>query len=390
MKSILLVFIILFPVSVFAEKLRVLYNYQSNDSYTRSGTDFLFGYEINALGEITISSSDLAIVKSKTIIPEAPYQLSYHVELSDSGKLDSVKMYDKKNKFEMFSPSVVVLWNDPSPREGLTGLDFWVGPQYTKVRLDTHFFCNAPNIVNAVNSAISSYLGNNFYKILISLDAKLDNHCGANTADDRYYICTNTFVVEYLIETVDDGNLTCENCKKPDALDKMADNVLKITDKLKKQEESKITPPTTLPLDKPKVALIPGKTEDVKKEAQKIYTLGSIGPGGGKVFFVDGSGMHGLETTAADEPNAEGWAASAAAARARGPGWRLPTVEELKLLWQNREAVKGSLYNQLYWSSTEEGNRAYTIGFPYQSFLKDRAENKLTKAGRRTRPVREF
>ena len=38
-----------------------------------------------------------------------------------------------------------------------------------------------------------------------------------------------------------------------------------------------------------------------------------------------------------------------------GDGWRLPTKDELNLLYENKEKI-GGFANSLYWSSTEFGN----------------------------------
>jgi hypothetical protein len=38
-----------------------------------------------------------------------------------------------------------------------------------------------------------------------------------------------------------------------------------------------------------------------------------------------------------------------------GDGWKLPTREELHLMWLNRESV-GGFSGALYWSSSEDGN----------------------------------
>ncbi len=367
-QKIFLIIIALMSFSVSAENLHIHYNYQSTNSVVKSGDDFLYKAELQILSNgIIITSEDGQTIKAKTLISKIPYQISYHVEGN------SVTIHDDINSFSVIAPNSLVV--DDPPFKGVLAFHPWFADKH-----QTAIFANAPIILNQVKAALIAYLGTNSYKITKSYDLEKGSFCSTN--DNDIMVCRNTFLAIYHVETTDNGNLTCEKCNKPDSLDKMNGNILKITNKIAKDVDAKTKDPAG--------AVASGKTEDVKKEAQKIYTLGSIGPGGGKVFFVDGSGMHGLETTAADEPNAEGWAASAAAARARGPGWRLPTVEELKLLWQNREAVKGSLYNVFYWSSTEDGNRAYTIGFPYQSFLKDRAENKLTKGGRRTRPVREF
>ena len=36
-------------------------------------------------------------------------------------------------------------------------------------------------------------------------------------------------------------------------------------------------------------------------------------------------------------------------------GWRLPTIEELNLMWVNRESI-GGFADAYYWSSSESGN----------------------------------
>ena len=61
-----------------------------------------------------------------------------------------------------------------------------------------------------------------------------------------------------------------------------------------------------------------------------IYVLGDIGPHGGKVYYVDNSGEHGLEAKAVDEINSLSWSDTVTAASAYGSGWHLPTKTELK------------------------------------------------------------
>jgi len=94
-----------------------------------------------------------------------------------------------------------------------------------------------------------------------------------------------------------------------------------------------------------------------------IYVLGDISPHGGKVYFVDDSGEHGLEAKAADEIKLLSWSDAVTAASAYGPGWHLPTKTELKMLYEQKNVV-GGFANDDYWSSTElDSNSAWIQGF---------------------------
>ena len=95
------------------------------------------------------------------------------------------------------------------------------------------------------------------------------------------------------------------------------------------------------------------------------YMIGDIGPSGpgSIVYYIDGSGTHGLEARAADEPSSLPWEGANPAAEAynnppcptdatRTTGcWHLPTKTELELLFEQRGAV-GSFMLGKYWSST--------------------------------------
>lgn len=80
----------------------------------------------------------------------------------------------------------------------------------------------------------------------------------------------------------------------------------------------------------------------------------AIGQRCGKVVFageIDGSPVY-VEA----EPHEESlpWKQATAACAALGPGWRLPTKEELKLLFDGRKAgaLAGTLDPVWHWSST--------------------------------------
>ena len=88
-------------------------------------------------------------------------------------------------------------------------------------------------------------------------------------------------------------------------------------------------------------------TEQPDKAA---LSIGSPGPGGGIVFYIDGTGAHGLEAKTADEPNQMTW--DAAMAANYGSGWRLPTKDESNQLYLQKTVVGGFADNG-YWSSTE-------------------------------------
>ena len=93
------------------------------------------------------------------------------------------------------------------------------------------------------------------------------------------------------------------------------------------------------------------------------YVPGDSGPQGGKVYYVDASGEHGLEAKAADEINSLSWSDAVAAASAYGSGWHLPAKTELKVLYEHRNVVGGFAKDD-YWSCTElDSNSAWIQGF---------------------------
>jgi len=69
-----------------------------------------------------------------------------------------------------------------------------------------------------------------------------------------------------------------------------------------------------------------------------------------------------------DFPNQMGWDAAKEACASLGKGWRLPTKEELNLLYQNKKKISG-FGNVYYWSSEAASNGAWSQSFisGYQS-----------------------
>jgi len=100
-----------------------------------------------------------------------------------------------------------------------------------------------------------------------------------------------------------------------------------------------------------------------------VYILGDIGPSGtgNVVFYVDGSGQHGLEAKTTDAAGGAvmNWATAMTTAQAYGTCltsvlriptcWHLPTKSELALLWEQKNVV-GGFANSSYWSSSEYGS----------------------------------
>jgi hypothetical protein len=114
------------------------------------------------------------------------------------------------------------------------------------------------------------------------------------------------------------------------------------------------------------------------------YAIGDAGPAGGIVFHVTDGGLHGLEAAAADQVSAE-WGCNgtlisgangtvvgtgeqntadiiagcnettaASVAAAYGPGWYLPSKDELNLLHLQKVAgVVGGFASGSYWSSSQ-------------------------------------
>ncbi|TVR77317.1 MAG: hypothetical protein EA412_11350 [Chitinophagaceae bacterium] len=98
---------------------------------------------------------------------------------------------------------------------------------------------------------------------------------------------------------------------------------------------------------------------------------------GGIVIVVDDKGKNGVIAAKKDQMERSGvddWRKAkdfCAAYDLGGPGWRLPTKEELIIMKDMRNII-GGFKNEVYWSGTlnEDGTRAFTQNFkPNQGFF---------------------
>ncbi|MFZ9611058.1 MAG: DUF1566 domain-containing protein [Methylococcales bacterium] len=95
------------------------------------------------------------------------------------------------------------------------------------------------------------------------------------------------------------------------------------------------------------------------------YIIGDKGPGGGRVYYIDDSGCHGLEAQLVDAASGVrmNWStaiitaaaynlpACASDAQLTPSCWHLPSKTELQYLY-NQKTVVGGFANSPYWSST--------------------------------------
>ena len=62
-----------------------------------------------------------------------------------------------------------------------------------------------------------------------------------------------------------------------------------------------------------------------------------------------------IEVAEKDFPKNMNWEDAKKACEALGNGWRLPTKDELNILYQNKDKIGGFAGSYYYWSSTEDG-----------------------------------
>ncbi|NMW20139.1 MAG: DUF1566 domain-containing protein [Chlorobiaceae bacterium] len=113
--------------------------------------------------------------------------------------------------------------------------------------------------------------------------------------------------------------------------------------------------------------------------------------GGGIVFYVDGTGEHGLISAASDLDLSMDWdRAKIECKNLKTNGfidWRLPTRAELNQLYINK-AVVGGFTDLIYWSSTE--GKANRVWFQYFDNSGVQSGDFSRSSIIRVRPVRDF
>jgi hypothetical protein len=92
-----------------------------------------------------------------------------------------------------------------------------------------------------------------------------------------------------------------------------------------------------------------------------------------------------LEVAQYDFPNPMNWDSAKKICGTLGKGWRLPTKDELKTLFQNREKI-GGFEERGYWSSTEGAS----YGAWYQFFYDGSQDTNIKEASHLVRAIRAF
>jgi hypothetical protein len=156
-------------------------------------------------------------------------------------------------------------------------------------------------------------------------------------------------------------------------------------------------------------------THTITDDDATTYVIGNTGPAGGIVFYISDGGLHGLEAAAVDQVptqwgcygttilGANGTAVgtgeqntadiiagcnettAASVAAAYGPGWYLPSKDELNLLYSQKDVV-GGFASDFYWcSSQDSSNDAW-----YQYFTSGYQGDGNKSSAHRVRAVRAF
>lgn len=110
---------------------------------------------------------------------------------------------------------------------------------------------------------------------------------------------------------------------------------------------------------------------------------------GGKIFYIDNTGKHGLIAAVNDFPEMVNWDKAIKLCKDYRGGsfsdWYLPNKDELNILYEKQELIKGFAASY-YWSSTEApGNNAW-----YQVFFNGNQYGSYKHFTGKVRAVRKF
>jgi len=97
-----------------------------------------------------------------------------------------------------------------------------------------------------------------------------------------------------------------------------------------------------------------------------VYKLGDKLPDGSVIFYIDVAGLSGLAAMPRDYfTQGVTWENAKELIANKGDGWRLPNLQELDLLYKNKDLI-GGFSPSNYWSSTESNNEvaAWAQFFP--------------------------
>ena len=138
-----------------------------------------------------------------------------------------------------------------------------------------------------------------------------------------------------------------------------------------------------------------GQLAWTKVEVAPKYEIGLNNDLGGYVFYVAPDGLHGLVAATQDQSAGGYWndafslvnnSANHNAVGANFTDWRLPTKDELYMMWYKKDAI-GGFANYYYWCSTVgDYGSAWTQHFEYGS----RYYNVSNNDAGRVRAVRAF
>jgi hypothetical protein len=145
---------------------------------------------------------------------------------------------------------------------------------------------------------------------------------------------------------------------------------------------------TAVPTPASDPAPAPAAPAPTPPPVEKVYKIGDRGPGGGTVFYVEGGGTSGMEVSRL--LGSYNWEEAIKAAKSFDGGgktdWRLPTADELNLVYENVHKAKVADFGKLtYWSSSTSYSTSY-----YQDFSSGSRDNHYRENSYSVRAVRNF